>query len=384
MKNIKLVTSLSLWFIAFSFVFIFLGSVAQAAELGARPANPDPDVSFGKSWFIYKEADIGAKIKDAVQLVNFSDEPAQARVWPADAVTTPDGAYAIKEKEDTIDIGTWITFFENGRSLGREVIIDLGPEESKILDFILEVPSNAEVGDHMGAIMIQEVPEEVETGAEGEVAAGLRIAVRTGARVYLTVPGDIIRLLEFPKFSWERKDGIFRFLLTFENKGNVRIEPRGSIVIKNFFGAEIDELDIPARVVFPKGEITVPVIWENISFWTKYGGFVAEAKVNYGPGLDLSKTIRVVAVPRGLGLALGITILLLILLLVIKILRTRIERKRLGQYIVQEGETTESIAEKFGMSWKKLVKINKLKPPYSLKHGQKILVLEKKERRKEE
>ena len=51
---------------------------------------------------------------------------------------------------------------------------------------------------------------------------------------------------------------------------------------------------------------------------------------------------------------------------------------------MQEGETTESIAEKFGMSWKKLVKTNKLKPPYSLKHGQKILVLEKKERRKEE
>jgi len=41
-------------------------------------------------------------------------------------------------------------------------------------------------------------------------------------------------------------------------------------------------------------------------------------------------------------------------------------------YRVKEGENINSIAKKFGVSWKLIVKANKLKPPYELKSGQKI------------
>lgn len=398
----KLSKILLLAFISLIFISLANSSLAlEAGALGIRPTNPDPTQPFGKSWFIYT-AEIGEVIKDQVDVVNLADTPVKARVWPADAATTPDGAYTIKET--ATDIGTWITFFEKvveeeeppsaeateGEEkivdLGSEVIIDLEANETKTLNFKIVVPEKAEVGDHMGAIMTQavEIPAELkEEGAKTEIAPGVKIVTRAGARIYLTVPGEIVKILEFPEFSWEMKDNKFYFLLALGNKGNVRIEPKGEIIIKNILGTKIDEIKIPTRVVFPKDKILLPVEWENWqkSFWVKYGGFIAEAKVIYGPGLELTKELRAIALPWYVPVIFGGIIVLLILLLIVwRIIKKR-EKKLMKEYIVETGETIEGIASKFGMNWKKLAKINKLKPPYTLKEGQKIYILEKSEKK---
>ncbi len=391
-KNLKMLKTMKLSKIfLFSFIFLFFISLAssslalEAGALGIRPANPDPTQPFGKSWFIYT-AEIGKEIQDKVDVINLADVPVRAKVWAADAVTTPDGAYTIKEKEETRDIGTWIIFFEKVIEEGKEKIVDLGSEvtidlegnEIKTLDFKIVVPENAEVGDHMGAIMTQSIGTlaELEKG-EAEIAPGVKVVTRIGARVYLTVAGETVKILEFPKFSWEMKNKKFYFLLSLKNKGNVRIEPRGEITIKNILGAKIDELTIPTRIVFPKGEIVIPVEWEKIPFWAKYGGFTAEAKVIYGPGLELTKVLKAIALPWHVPAIFGGIILLIILLLVVKMMVAKKEKKMMKEYIIGSGETIESIAQKFGMNWKKLAKINRLKPPYTLKKGQKIFVLEK-------
>lgn len=344
----------------------------EAGALGIRPANPDPAQPFGKSWFIYS-ADIGKEISDKVEVVNLANVPVRARVWAADAITTPDGAYAIKEESS--EMGTWINF----PGFGSSITVDLGANEAKTLDFVLKVPTNAEVGDHMGAIMTQAVGTLAELeGKRAEIAPGIKIVTRIGARVYLTVPGEQIRALEFPKFDWEMRDGKFYFLLTLLNKGNVRIEPQGEIAIKNILGTKIDELKIPDRVIFPKGEIVLPVEWGDIPFWVKFGGFTAAARIVYGPGLEATQTMTAVTLPWYVPTIFGGIVVLLILLWVTrKILRQR-EKKLLKEYIVQKGETVVSIAENFGMSWKKLARINGLKAPYTLGEGRKIFIIERK------
>ncbi|MDP2930290.1 MAG: DUF916 domain-containing protein [bacterium] len=299
----------------FAFVFLVLFSLATisaaldaAGALGIKPANPDPTQPFGKSWFMYT-AEVGKEIKDQVSITNLSDVPVKAKVWAADAITTPDGAFAVKE--EVSDIGAWITLSEG--------VLDLQANETKTIDFILKIPESAEVGDHMGAIMTQAIGTlaELEKG-KAEIAPGIKVVTRIGARVYLTVPGEIITVLEFPEFSWEMKDNKFYFLLTLVNKGNVRIEPQGEITVKNLLGAKIGELTIPTRVVFPKGEIVIPVEWEKLPFWVKYGGFAAEAKVTYGPGLALTKELKAVALPWYVPVIFGGIIIFLILLLIVK------------------------------------------------------------------
>jgi len=312
-------------------LILFLGLISvniQALEtggLGIRPTNPDPNQPFGKSWFIYT-AEAGKEIKDQVDIINLVNVPVKARVWAADAVTTADGAYTIKE--ESTDIGTWITFFERviknkteeTIDLGSEIIVDLRANETKILNFKIVVPENAEVGDHMGAIMVQATDEESELGEKGEITSGIKVVTRVGTRVFLTVPGEVITLLEFPEFSWEVKDNKFYFFLTLENKGNVRIEPKGEIIIKNILGTKIKELEIPTRIVFPKGKIVLPIEWGNWrrSFWLKYGGFIAEAKVIYGPGLELTQKLRIFALSSYLLIISAGIILMIILFLITK------------------------------------------------------------------
>jgi len=299
----------------------------EAGALGIRPANPDPAQPFGKSWFIYNTADFGKEISDKVEVVNLSNVPIRARVWVADAITTSDGAYAIKEESS--EIGTWVNFPGSGSSL----TVDLGANETKVLDFILKVPTNAEVGDHMGAIMIQAVGtlSELE-GKKAEIAPGMKIVTRIGARVYLTVSGEQIRALEFPKFTWKMRDGKFYFLLTLLNKGNVRIEPQGEIAIKNILGTKIGELNIPNRVVFPKGEIVLPIEWEDIPFWVKFSGFTAAARVVYGSGLEATQIMTAVVLPWYVPTIFGgIVVLLVLFWMTRKILRAKRIENRLRE-----------------------------------------------------
>jgi len=278
-----------------------------SGALGVQPTNPDPTQPSGKSWFIYT-TEIGQEIKDWVDVINLADEPVKVRVWGADATTAPDGAYTIKEVET--DIGTWIAFpIKQGpkTELKEERILDLKARETKTIDFILKVPENVEVGDHMGAIMAQAIgmQKEIEEG-NAEVEAVVKIVTRVGARVYLTIPGKIVRILEFPNFSWEKRDNLLYFVLTLKNLGNVRIEPKGGIIIKNILGTEIGEVEVPTRVIFPKDGIVLPVKWGKTPSFSR---FTARASVTYGTGETLTRELAFwVFPPRTtlLGISLGI------------------------------------------------------------------------------
>jgi LysM repeat protein len=56
------------------------------------------------------------------------------------------------------------------------------------------------------------------------------------------------------------------------------------------------------------------------------------------------------------------------------LLRYRYRRLWTEEYIVGEDEDLESIAEKLGLPWKIMARVNKIKAPYSVEFGQKIKV----------
>ena len=298
--------------------------------LGIRPANPDPKQPFGRSWFIYT-AEIGKEIQDRVDVTNLADASATVRVWVADAATTEDGAYTIKD-EEPIGVGAWITFFERNDkkpeeivNLGPEATVDLSAGETKTVDFVLKVPESAEVGDHMGAIMAQVVGTPGGSGkANAGFGAGVTVVTRVGARVYLTVPGELVRKVEFTDFSGGMKNDKFYFFIALENQGNVRVEPKGKIVVRDIFGKQ-DEIAVPTRVVFPKDKIVLPVEWEKPPL---LGRFTALALAAYG-----SETITRQAtfwflpsqkVLLGIGLGVGIPLVLLVGFFVVR----KIKRNR--------------------------------------------------------
>jgi len=284
---------------------------ASYAGLGVYPNESEWSEQnlLTKSWFIY--ALEPGEVKNAkVDVINQSDQPVEVKIYPVDAVTTKDGAFAPQpEDAKKTGVGAWTSLPVSELSLG--------PNETKTVDFTIKVPENAEVGDHMGAIIVQ--GKEVPAAAEGTT---MRVVTRVGARIYLTVPGELIRELELNEFSWKMEEGLAVFYLTLTNKGNIRISPKGEIEIKNKSGKVVDKIAITEREVFPKDTIVLPTRWEK----TMTGKFTALATIDYGGKEKLTKELSFeIANPQKLqktlmiiGLIIGGIMVLLIIFLVVR------------------------------------------------------------------
>ncbi len=292
-------------------------NLAQAISyggLGIQPHEWDLKNPLTKSWFIYT-LESGETKKGKVDVINSSNEPQDIKIYPVDAVTTQDGAFAPEpEDKEKIDVGAWITLSESE--------VSLRPKETKTIKFTIKVPENVEVGDHMGAIIAQD--KEIPEAEEG---TGMRIVTRVGARIYLTVPGELIKKLEFEKFTWKLEDRQVTFYLDLANKGNVRLSPKGEIEIKNIFGKVIDKIEITEREVFPRSTIIVPIKWEKRPF---FGKFTAMATVTYDVDKTLTQKVTFWIFPPkktlllfGLLVFAGIIIILISFFVIRKILKKR-------------------------------------------------------------
>ena len=131
--------------------------------------------------------------------------------------------------------------------------------------------------------------------------------------MYITIPGEVMRELEFSKFAWQKRDGKITFALTFVNNGNVRIRPRGAIEITNFFGRVVRTIPIPEREVFPRDTITLPVEWKDAP---GFGKFTARASVAYDAERILERSVTFWMFPPQrmllrVGLSFGVFVILL-------------------------------------------------------------------------
>lgn len=293
-------------FIILVILLVGIADAVYAIEYGGLGISPNASEAskenpLTKAWFIYT-LNQGEIRNGKVDIANTSDKAIEARLYSVDAVTTADGAFAPEpEDKEKKGVGVWTSLDVSELSLG--------PREKKTVDFTINIPNDAEVGDHMGAIIVQskEVPEEMR-------GSGMRIATRVGARMYITIPGEMVEKLTFDKFASEKRDNGFDFSSTFSNKGNVRMRLKGIIEITDSSGQAIGVADIPEREVFPKKNITIPVEWhpgENVAG----GEFKAKAIVEYGIGrqlvrestfsIPLSKKPFALASVSSLGVGIG-------------------------------------------------------------------------------
>lgn len=133
---------LSLWLS----LCIFAGS-AQAIEYGGLGIQPHQGDGETRDWFIYASWP-GEAIEDKVDIINFSDEPIEVKIYPVDAEILKDGAFAPKaEDAPRVDVGAWTTLTASE--------LTLPPRQARTLDFTLIIPENAEAGKYTGAIIAQ-------------------------------------------------------------------------------------------------------------------------------------------------------------------------------------------------------------------------------------
>ena len=166
--------------------------------------------------------------------------------------------------------------------------ITLKPGESKDVPFEIDFPKNAPPGGHFAVIWWSSAPPS----ATGKTGGGASIVTRAGILVYSRVSGDIKEDAEILNFDTAEKGRFFswmpeKFTVSFENKGNVYLKPKGEITIKNIFGSTkagflVNKEDLQ---ILPQSKKDLRIASQTM----KWGGFglglyKAELNLIYGEG----------------------------------------------------------------------------------------------------
>ncbi len=418
-------------------------AVPQAAALeygyiGIKPSNPDPAVENSESWFIYN-LEPGSVIEDSVTVLNTDDEPSDVLIYAADSTPSSSGGFALRQfTEPKEGVGSWVRLYpddppqflrnyfqtkdesilalcevtrEELAANARLTITDeqyaelstwcagveyiertMPPVTNYAIPFVFRVPTDLDVGEHTGGLCVQKVLPEPADGGAGSSA---RITTRVGARIYQTVPGEIIRQLaffspeddlkvikNFDEFNYKRwfdntiKPEEYLLQTKIKSSSNVSVDFVERIHIKDvLFGKKTEDYERSFQIL--RGDtFTSNLSWNN----PRFGRFTFSKEIVYtdSAGMEQILTTRTVSIwimPwREIVLSVVFIVLFVLAMLIRRWLYRKFNPVVWEEYTVAQGEDIMKIAAKYTANWKKVAKYNKLRAPYTLEVGKTVLV----------
>lgn len=319
----------------------------------------------------------GESRSDTVVIENNNTNDLTLLLYGADATHSNQGSFALVNRTATQrTVGNWIKF--------KESTITLKAGEKREIPFTIAIPGNVTPGNYAGGIAAETTTVQNPAGnnKSGNTGAGVVISSRLVVKLFVSVPGDKNIKYEWTDFShMMTPNGKHRCLMTFQNDGNAAITVDPSIEISGFPGIIPENIKVAETILLPGEKITIPFEWDKKPF---FGFFTVKASTTFWEydiannqninEKTLTKTITFSVIPWNIA-AVILTVLAVILIYVVsKTMIMRNLKKSSKTHEVQEGETLVSLATKAGIDWKKLAKLNKIKPPYNIKKGDKLLV----------
>jgi LysM repeat protein len=360
-----------------SFVFTNKSSAVNTGTAGILPGNPDPEIKYSGSWFIYN-LDLGKSKNDSIRIINNKSETIVAKLYAADATTTSDGSFALlSEEAPREDVGSWVKLAADE--------IEVPPNSEKSVPFTITIPGDADVGDHMGGIIMQEVEGE-DNAISG---TGVKIITRVGVRIYETVPGEVKKDFEITRFDWrpeiKQKRNFLKdildinkrtaFIVGLKNKGNVRLTPKATIEVRNIFGKKVADLqNKEIGNIFPgKSNNDATIYWESVPFFGRYKATLAASFFEEGVGSG-TREIIIWAFPYRIAFLLVLAGILFYLIRLTTLYFREAKKEKMPIHEVRDGETLGALAQKFGVPWKWLAKANGIRKPFEVRAGQKLFI----------
>jgi hypothetical protein len=368
-NTLRTFKKLSFSFLSITLIVLLFASTSSALTSGSFSASPG---SGGKTWFVY-DLKPGQSISDSIVITNSQNVSQTFYVYASDLVNGTDGGFAIKQrKEPMMDIGTWIKLTKNE--------VTLAPKSSQTIPFKLTVPNDSKLdaGEHAGGIAVE--------GKEGEKSVGQQGIImhkRIGVRVYVTLPGEIIKDIKYTSFT--KKISKFRsfiipsnyqFSVMLDNIGNVSNTVELTLNSKNLITGKIGTKKYNQLLTRETKGVS------NFDWKAPFFGvysFTVDGKYQTkdGTGKFTTETFTGIIIPWDF-------ILLVVLLCVFarkgfKKYKKIYSGEGWAKYKVTNRDTLESLAKTHSVTWKQIAKVNKLKAPYSLKEDQAILLPKKHE-----
>lgn len=195
-------------FVALLPVAVALAQESFIPSADVVPANTSPDDPNAGQWF-YLELSPGNSAAFEAFVRNPADVPQKVKLYLKDLEFSAGGA-AIKEG-DQADVGAW------GHAEQGEVLVP--PKDQLKVIFAITVPSGAEPGDHIGAVVAESQPQTV---------GQLSVVTVSATRLYVTVPGEARRGLEISSVKPAQDSLLFpsRISVTaiIKNTGRIRLD----------------------------------------------------------------------------------------------------------------------------------------------------------------
>lgn len=350
---------------------------APSGGIGGRPSSPDPTNPRSQSIFIHT-LDGGAEASDAVLVTNSSDKVRKIDLYAVDGVVSSGGAYSCRQKSEALtDSGKWIKLEKN--------TLVLAPDSKEEVKFTITVPKNADVGEHNACIVIAD--KDQETVNEG---AGIRIRTRQAIRVVTTIPGDLHREITLTNFLAQIGDkGLPTYNVELQNKGNVSADVNVEVrLLSSITGKEYYK-NGGVYPILANEKLVLNFEDENPPFWGGWFRAVVTVQYNDNPAMlgfnpsagiagEMTREETIFIMPSTsalfiIGLA-SVIVVGLVTTIVVRKLRARKRKRNWQDYIVEDGDTLDSLASKSGVKWKLIAKTNNLSAPYTLAKGQLIKI----------
>lgn len=270
-------------------------------------------------------------------------------------------------------VNTWITFDQTD--------INVPAGTTLTIPFNINVPTDTYPGSYYGGISITHGRAEKEDIQPAQ-AFGVTVQSRNVVAFTINVAGTVSNNYRVAPFDFLPEDSAYT--LTINNDGNVLMSFEGKILVNTnapFTTSKEVTLSIPQFKLLPGTSITKKIELSDMPFFGELSAQLeGDLKAFNGikneyeliTQIKEERTDTVFSWPLLYGFTTILAIL--ILALTLSMYSSRKYLKECTDYQVEGNETLTEIAQKHQMNWKKLARINKLHPPYSLKPNQKLLV----------
>ena len=264
--------SLSILMLLFSLLFLSSPVLAQSDSLKMTLTPPliKNNMIPGETWV------------STIKLVNNNKEKLTLYTEIQDFRSSPEGGVELIPIEESEGDGNQSGFLRQWMQIKKGPFV-VEPFASIEIPFEIKVPEVAEPGGHYAAILVGTKPSGKVEGS------GLSISSMISSLVLISIAGDVVeegRIREFSTDKTYYKNPEINFKLRFENTGNVHLQPRGNITIKDMFGNEKGIIDINKDTaygnVLPKSITSWDFFWEGESGLFKMGKYNAVLNLYYG------------------------------------------------------------------------------------------------------
>jgi len=224
--------------------FIFTASVLFVLPKSEIFAQEKVGVSISPVRFELT-ANPGDTLQNKIKIKNPTDNIISIKVITEDFKAVGEEGHVvidINENEENIKVyslKSWI------RINPTEFI--LNSKEERIVDFIIEIPKNAEPGGKYGSVI------PTISSSVGEEFTGATVSSGVAALVLLTVSGDVKENLIIESFTAPNflEYGPIPFEIRFRNEGTVHVAPRGYITITDLMGNKVEDIEFSQFNVIP-------------------------------------------------------------------------------------------------------------------------------------